>query len=240
MVFVKSCYDCSVCDVDVNVSCFESGVVKAVNALTEEHFTLCGIYKPPNTNISEFVDEFGTFCEFFLHDKSFKGTYPILGGDFNINLLRYGSNNIVSKFFDTVYASCLLPSIFLPTGVTKHSSILIDNIFVNHSSLKLNGLIRFDISDHYPVFVILPQLVQFEDAHNLNNSNHPVQFFQPLNKGAIDRLNFKLEKESWELIIFDTSVNNDYDKFIFEIQIAVNKHVPIVKCNSKCWNITKA
>ena len=163
-----------------------------------------------------------------------------MGGDFNINLLRYGSNNIVSKFVETVYASCLLPSIFLPTRVTKNSSTLIDNIFVNHSSLKLNGLIRFDISDHYPVFVILPQLAQFGDAHNLNNSNHPVQFFRPLNKGAIDRLNFNLDKESWEFIISDTTVNDDYDKFISVIQIAVNKHVPIVKCNSKRPNITKA
>ena len=239
MIFVKSCYVCSVCDVDVKVSCFESGVVKAVNVLTGENFTLCGIYKPPNTNISEFVDEFGTFCEFFLHDKSFTGTSLILGGDFNINLLRYGSNNIVSKFVDTVYASCLLPSIFLPTRGTKHSSTLIDNLFVNHSSLKLNGLIRFDISDHYPVFVTLPQLVQFDDAHNLNNSSHPVQFFRLLNKGAIDRLNFNLEKESWEFIISDSTVNDDYDKFISVIQIAVNKHVPIVKCNSKCPNITK-
>ena len=85
-----------------------------------------------------------------------------MGGDCNINLLRYGSNNIVSKFVDTVYASCLLPSIFLPNRVTKQSSTLIDNIFVNHSSLKLNGVVRFDISDHCPVFVILPQLVQFD------------------------------------------------------------------------------
>ena len=134
MIFVKSCYVCSVCDVDVNVSCFEFGVIQAVNVLTGEHFTLCEIYKPPNTNISEFVDEFGTFCEFFLDDKSFKGTSLILGGDFNVNLLRFGSNNIVSKFVDTVYASCLLLSIFLLTRVTKHSSTLIDNIFVNHSS----------------------------------------------------------------------------------------------------------
>ena len=96
------------------------------------------------------------------------------------------------------------------------------------------------ISDHYPVFVILPQLVQFDGAHNLNNSNYPVQFFRPLNKGTIDRLNFNLEKESLEFIISDTTVNDDYEKIISVIQIAVNKHVPIVKCNSKRLNITKA
>ena len=61
MIFVMSCYVFSVFDVDVNVSCFESGVVKAVNVLTGEHFTLCGIYKPPNTNTSEFFDDSGTF-----------------------------------------------------------------------------------------------------------------------------------------------------------------------------------
>ena len=66
MIFVKSCYVCSPCDVDVNVSCFESGVVKAANVLTGEHFTLCGIYKPPNTNISEFVDELILFVNFFF------------------------------------------------------------------------------------------------------------------------------------------------------------------------------
>ena len=51
-------------------------------------------------------------------------------GDFNIDFLKYDTNNDSAPFLDMMYED-FLPYIFSPTRVTPRSQTLIDNIFSN-------------------------------------------------------------------------------------------------------------
>ena len=78
-------------------------------------------------------------------------------GDFNIDLLKYEISDSVNNFIDTVSSNFLLPLIFLPTRVSK-TSTLIDNIFSNSTSLEEteSGNVTSTFSDHLPQFIFLP------------------------------------------------------------------------------------
>ena len=52
-------------------------------------------------------------------------------GDFNIDLLKYGSHQITDDFINTLGTLFFQPYILQPTRITDHSATLIDNIFFN-------------------------------------------------------------------------------------------------------------
>ena len=56
-----------------------------------------------------------------------------LMGDFNINLLNYGSHGETDDFINTMISHYLLPHILHPARVTDHSATVIDNIFQQDS-----------------------------------------------------------------------------------------------------------
>ena len=56
-------------------------------------------------------------------------------GDFNVDLLKYEISDSINNFIDTLSSNFLLPLIFLPTRISK-TSTLIDNIFSNLTSLE--------------------------------------------------------------------------------------------------------
>ena len=55
-----------------------------------------------------------------------------------------------------MYSYSFFPLINKPTGVSKHSATLIDNIFCNGINNKdiTNGIFYTAISDHFPIFSI--------------------------------------------------------------------------------------
>ena len=77
-----------------------------------------------------------------------------ISGDFNIDLLKYDTNNEYSEFLNTVTSSGFLPHILHPTRITEYSSTIIDNIYGNnfqHKSQSGNILIKF--ADHFSQFL---------------------------------------------------------------------------------------
>ena len=74
-------------------------------------------------------------------------------GDFNIDLLKYDSENTSSDFYDLFSSYGYRPLIMQPTRVTSHSATLIDNIFINDLEMwSVGGNITASISDHFPQF----------------------------------------------------------------------------------------
>ena len=70
-------------------------------------------------------------------------------GDFNIDILKYDTNNDSAAFLDIMYENFLLPYISSPTRVTPRSQTLIDNIFSNIIEDEIiSGNITTTISDH--------------------------------------------------------------------------------------------
>ena len=77
----------------------------------------------------EFSD---TFLQKTLEKLSFENRDIILMNKFNIDILKYDTNNNSTSFLDMMYGNFLLPYISSPIRVTPRSQTLIDNIFKHH------------------------------------------------------------------------------------------------------------
>ena len=73
----------------------------------------------------------------------------LIAGDWNIDLLKYGTHSGTESF---VY-NLLIPVLTRPTRFSEFSSTLIDNILTNKpQDLLVAGALIGDISDHLPIF----------------------------------------------------------------------------------------
>merc|ERR1711881_114212 len=92
----------------------------------------------------------------------------ILGGDFNVDLIKYGIDARVDSFYELITAHGYRPLILNPTRITEKSATLIDNFFINDLSCVSNGgNITHSISDHFLQFV---HLDIFDTIKEKNNS----------------------------------------------------------------------
>ena len=77
---------------------------------------------------TEFND---TYLQNTLEKLSYENKDIILMGDFNIDILKYDTNNDSAAFLDMMYENFFLPYISSPARVTPRSQTLIGNIFSN-------------------------------------------------------------------------------------------------------------
>jgi len=85
----------------------------------------------------------------------------ILAGDFNVNLLKYGTHSDTNDFVDTLHTIYFSPQILTPTRLTSQSSTLIDNIFLNtHNFITFSGNLTTSISDHLPQYLFIDNFFQ--------------------------------------------------------------------------------
>ena len=110
---------------------------------------LLALYRPPNSNYNQFENHIN-----YLLPKLIKHVYLL--GDFNLNFLNYKTDNHVVRFTNTLLQYNLFPMINKPTRVTKTTASIIDNIITNnYTRAKMqSGIIKTDITDHFPVFLI--------------------------------------------------------------------------------------
>ena len=109
-------------------------------------------YRPPNGDIKGL----NNFLENVFKKANTENKLCFVAGDFNLNCLDYNKNLEIRTFYNRIFAHGCIPLITKPTRVTSKTVSLIDNIFTNFifdTSLKLKkGIIKSDVSDHFPVF----------------------------------------------------------------------------------------
>ena len=133
----------------VNSGLIETCCVRILN--DRDSFLIFGIYRPPG-----FV-EFDLFIDGLhelVNDFNVSGEIIYMLGDFNVNLMTADSN--ATLFVDMMRSLSFLPLIDVPTRVTDSSESLIDNIWTNQLSSVTTGVLTFDITDHYPIFAVIP------------------------------------------------------------------------------------
>ena len=116
------------------------------------------IYRHPKNDLRKFIIELNTSFEKI---KSNNTVYLI--GDFNINLASTDDTNSLSKsataYIDMLSSNGYFPIISLPTRVNDHSASIIDHIVTNdHLHSVSPGIIKCDLTDHYPIFCIVTNL----------------------------------------------------------------------------------
>ena len=152
-------HDLSVNDADIEALCVEIINSKSKNILIKTQ------YRRPAGNFNEFEAYLNTFlanCK--TTDKT-----CFLVGDLNLNLIDYQSNAKVRNFVNLIFQHSLVPILNKPTRVTKNNATLIDYIITNSftDQENLTGILKRDISDHFPLFNISMK-------HGLDSNNKKV------------------------------------------------------------------
>ena len=197
-----------------------------------QKYLIGGIYRIPNTSIDLFIDKLSSIIE------PLKSSHKlILLGDYNIDLLKNDSNK--NKFEICLQSNYLVPTIFSATRVATikqngqyiTTKTLIDNIFINHNINHQSGIIESTISDHYPIYIIIPELAGISKAkpnsvqYRLINDLRQRKFNNELNqsdiKGVLNNNNAELAYEQFFSIfqsIYDIS-------FPIKIKILTEKDI---------------
>ena len=132
-----------------------------------------------------FLEEFNVLL-FNLKKAGPSGSNLVVAGDFNINLLN---NDTHGRDFLTLLTSfCLYPTIFRPTR--PDSNTLLDNIFVDYTSVSFNSVLSVKISDHLPI------LTKTKINYGPNVVTRPLS--RLFTQGNITKFRRKLELENWD------------------------------------------
>ena len=110
---------------------------------------LGNIYRPPNfSNIT-----FNDYLEKVLDTVEQDNKLTIFTGDFNYDLLNTSKDKYALSFANLFSSYGFFPMICKPTRIQGQTSSLLDNIFINDSSVVCSsGIINDDLSDHLPIY----------------------------------------------------------------------------------------
>ena len=191
--------------------------------LGNQKFNIVAIYRPRSKHVR--VDKFTEIFSDILKNNFFAKSNTILIGDFNINLLEHQTHQETGNYLATMQSLNFIPVISRPTrypeGNQNGCQSLLDHIYVNFTLPSLSGIIKYDITDHLPVFlnVLLPQPHQ--------NLNYKVKFriFNDANRSLFTR---NLSYIDWEqLLSADENVNINFDRFYDTLRNIYNQCFPV-------------
>ena len=155
-----------------------------------------------------------------------KDSTLIIGGDFNLNLLKLNEREKLQEYFDLFVANGAIPQITMPTRFSRRNDTLIDHIFCKfskNSSIGTSGIIITKLSDHLPCFSII----------NLdNNIKSKTKYIKIHKNGQQEVLAFQNEvRTQIEKMKFNTSLLHDpnvnYEKLEKIITNAKKKCFPV-------------
>ena len=139
-------------------------------------------------------------------DKTF-----FLVADLNLNLIDYQSNAKVRDFVNLIFQHSLVPIVNKPTSVTKNNTTLIDYITANSfmDQENLTGILKTDISDHFPIFTISVK-------HRLDSSDKKVAIRKRIiNAESIQEFRDILSEVDWGNL-YSISTPNDANEYFLK------------------------
>ena len=185
------------------------------------------IYRPPNTSINYFNELISPL----LNSIHSEGKLAYLCGDFNIDLLKSQTHTPTDEFINLMYSSGLFPLISRPTRVTNNQYSLIDNIFTNQIDdlPKLSGSFLTDITDHFPVFLIL-------SSASAPAQSTPRKYFRLINTINTERFTRRCAETDWTCVLQSTDCNTAYSLFHNELKALYDQCFPLKPQRSQYIN----
>ena len=197
---------------------------------SQNKLILGNVYRPPRdliVNYTAFTNEFEN------HLQSLNGN-TLIGGDFNIDLLKVNNKSAIHDYLNCILACGFIPSITLPTRLTSNTGTLIDNILCkmsNDISQITSGILTMKISDHQPIFVSLNYV------YNLNKSSKYIKITKRDELSVEKFRAFLRSRINNTVFVNDTNANpnENYDLLNSIIKEGLEIHMPskIVKFNKK-------
>ena len=118
----------------------------------------------------------------------------MLAGDFNFNLFEIDNRAGVSTFVDSLFSLGLVPTITKPTRDINNAMSLLDNIYISNTVPYESGLLFWDVSDHFPVFVFL------QDVFSNSNGSDIIKF-RLINDNTLDNMANALSSNSFDDVL---------------------------------------
>lgn len=142
-----------------------------------------------------------------------------LMGDFNLDLLKYITNNTTTTFIDNMISHCFIPQITKPTRVNNKTATLIDNIFTNkHLENDSAGIVITDLSDHFGIYHIT----------KIETINEKPKYITTRTLKEKNITNFKnsLLNTDFSLTLNTNCANTAYNNFLNTITIKLDETCP--------------
>ena len=171
-----------------------------------------------------------------LRNKILKNQNIIIGGDFNICLMKSLSNDDSSKFLNTLLQNSMECNIFKPTRITYckdslqvKSATLIDQICTNLIKFKCkSGNLLYPNSDHCPSFLFVKNC--FLDNKNNQKKRDNTIYRRNIKKINTDQLDEDLNKIDWDKTVFsEPNIDNCFENIIRQTEELLDKHAPEYK-----------
>ena len=155
-------------------------------------------------------NEFEAYLNTFLANSKPTDKTCFLVGDLNLNLIDYQSNVKVRNFVNLMFQHSLVPIVSKPTRVTKNNATLIDYIITNSftDQENLTGILKTDISDHFPIFNISMK-------HGLDSNDKKVTIKKRIiNADSIQEFRDILSEVNWGNLYSISNPNDAYEYFL--------------------------
>ena len=150
------------------------------------------IYRPNSSYIdltcSQQLEQFNDSIGTIINNLAGKNFYIL--GDFNIDLLKIEQHKPSADYINSIFSLGCLQLMTLPTRCIHNSATLIDHILTNDILPSYTcGAFANRISDHFPIFCILP-LTKPKAVHRVVKSRH-------INEQSIEKFKNTLKNVPW-------------------------------------------
>ena len=213
---IKNTLKARTIDLTLNTDSAESLFIEVKG--NHDNMLVGSIYRPPNTNVCDFIDSYQV-----LGEKLHKFKNVLIGLDHNLDLLKNSTHSLTQQFLEATLDAHLIPVITKPTRVTHSSATLIDNILIKSDRCETHqgNIIITNISDHYPSMVTL-------DSLNLASVETQEIKCRKINEKEIKKIKEILNKEEWnKLQMLD--VNHSFNLFHDILLAMIDTVAPVKK-----------
>ena len=193
-----------------------------------KNILISAVYRPPRGNQSKFLEK----IEQVVHNSKHSAKSFFLVGCLNLNFLDYASTTPVKNVFDLAFVNGIFPVINRPTRVTWASATAIDHILTNtimEQDLQ-NGIIKLDISDHFPIFTILNSKI-----HNQRPKAKISE--RTINEESVENYKNIISLTDWNDVLGKTITNESYDQFVKKFSLIYDACFPIKVVEIKTKNL---
>jgi exonuclease III len=231
ITYVLDIYNCSTLNCYKSSPTWECLPLVLSSGGLKRNVTVLNTYRPPrdrNADIKVFLDVFTEALE----NLSIRNKDVIVAGDFNIDLLKIDNRSLYASYLESMYSISLVPSITLPTRLSKNNATLIDHIFCSFSNSTTNynaGIITSSISDHFMTFLCADIKTEYTKppkfiVHQTKTPNAIASFTREI-----------IETDFMSMLNQNVNIdpNENYEKVKNILTRAVDKHLPtkLVKFN---------
>ena len=214
-------------DLCVNNNDIESLTIEIVNE-NSKNIIVNVTYRQPAGDIKVFEDSFKKI----LSPKKHTNKPIYITGDLNLNLLDYKTNVKVKSYLNLIFAHNFIPLINKPTRISKNNATIIDHILTNTfiNENYSSGVIKTDISDHFPVFFVI-------ENDMLRTQKSIFVFKRDINPLSLKEFNESLMRVNWTNVLENTDPNAAYNQFLEIFLTHYNACFPKKKIKIKTKNL---